>query len=99
MTDWRLPTREELGEVVTLSGGELAKVDDDDRMEKIDRNWKNALYQEAYEAIGFDSNDYWSSTTVVGREYGAWSVDFYVGYDYSYVKSNSYCSLCRDSVA
>ena len=91
--DWRLPTKEELGEVVTLCGGEFTILDDDYE-EKIARNSENVPYQEAYKAIGFYSNYYWSSTALVGNEDYAWVVDFYNGRDYWNRKSNSYYVRC-----
>jgi len=92
--DWRLPTKEELGEVVTLCGGELVTFVANDWKEKEDKNLENVLYQEAYKAIGFDSNAYWSSTTVVGDEYRAWYIYFRNGFDNWGSKSNSYYVRC-----
>ncbi len=69
--DWRLPTIEELGEVVTICGGDL---DDSDR------NEENIQYQEAYKAIGFTFYRYWSSITHDYYTRDAWVVDFESGY-------------------
>jgi len=93
--NWRLPTREELEEVVTLCGGELTTFDDDDWAKKTDRNRENALYQEAYKAEGFRSNNYWSSTTSASYNTSAWVVRFNMGnWVGNYLKSSSSYVRC-----
>ncbi len=69
--DWRLPTIEELGEVVKLCGGEFARRRDNamDNRDKRARNKINAQYQEAYKLKGFASVDYWSSTSAGSPAY------------------------------
>jgi len=92
--DWRLPTREELEEVVTLCGGEFITLDDDWR-ENADKNLKNAPYQEAYKAIGFASNYYWSSSAAsAGSSSFALVVNFYYGIDDYSGKSDSRFVRC-----
>jgi len=63
--DWRLPTHEELAEIVKQCGGEY---------ENSSSNGENELYQTNYKAIGFSAS-YWSST--VGSKYSAKLVSFY----------------------
>jgi len=92
--DWRLPTIEELAEVVELCGGTLTSVEDDDWKSIWDENEDNETYQSNYEARGFASNDYWSSTTVAGFSSYAWNVYFYDGSQYGNYKSDSYYVRC-----
>ncbi len=92
--DWRLPTLKELGEVVTLCGGELTTFGDDDWDKKIGRNRENTLYQEAYKGKGFAYGYYWSSTTHAYNSYTAWYVHFYGGYQASRDKYHSYYVRC-----
>ena len=77
--DWRLPSKEELAEVVTLCGGIAVKVYANDWRDIIDRNRANKDYQANYEAKGFSSSYYWSSTTYAGNTGYAWYVLFYNG--------------------
>jgi len=90
--DWRLPTIEELKEVVTLCGGEFARRDDDDRREKADRNIENALYQEAYKVKGFSSC--WSSTTYANSNNVVWIVSFHYGAQSKYLKDYYFYVRC-----
>jgi len=83
--DWRLPTREEFAEIIKQCGGKYMDVSS---------NKKNKLYQTNYKAIGFYSNNYWSSTTAVGYGYNAWGVYFDYGFGSRYGKSNSYNVRC-----
>ncbi len=91
--DWRLPTIEELGEVVTLCGGEFLR-EDDYSSEKRDRNIENALYQEAYKVKGFASNFYWSSITYKNNKYIVWGANFSRGDTNYSLKSYSYYVRC-----
>jgi len=77
--DWRLPTPEELGEVVELCGGTLITYGDDDWDSITDENRYNETYRANYEARGFASNYYWSSTTNAGNSSYAWGVYFLNG--------------------
>ena len=92
--DWRLPTIEELGAVVTLCGGELVDYSDDDWEDIWDKNRANENYQANYGAKGFASSNYWSSTTYAGFSSYAWSVYFYYGRQRNNDKSTSYYVRC-----
>ena len=91
--DWRLPTIEELGEVVTLCGGEFVR-DDDNAIEKIDRNKENALYQKAYKVKGFAVYDYWSSTTDADNSDYAWIIWFSYGSQNYFNKDTNFRVRC-----
>ncbi len=92
--NWRLPTIEELGEVVTLCGGVFVSPADDNRIEKLDENAVNETYQSNYKAKDFVANHYWSSTTYAGNTSLAWGVHFYNGYQSIGSKSSSYYVRC-----
>ena len=57
-----------------------------------DRSKRNPAIDSTFENVV--SNRYWSSTTVVGSEYCAWSVGLYSGRDYWNNKSYSYYVRC-----
>lgn len=86
--DWRLPTLEELEEVVLSCGGTLSRSSDE--------NWRsitdNDYYQSMYKKIDFTSNYYWSSTDC--NSYSALGIYFYGGYSYCYYKADSYYVRC-----
>lgn len=75
--DWRLPTIEELGDIVTLCGGIFSAYDDENWDEIWEKNSANETYQSNYRAKGFVSYFYWSSTAYAGNSVRAWNV--YVG--------------------
>ena len=81
----RLPTIEELKEVVTDCGG----IVDEWR-----KNLNNSEYQSCHKRKGFLSNFYWSSTTNVSDSSNAWSVGFGNGYDHWYDKTNEHRVRC-----
>ena len=92
--DWRLPTKEELGAVVTLCGGEFAGYVDKDWEYIMGKNKANENYQANYEAKGFASRNYWSSTTYAGNSSNAWLVHFYYGRQNRNDKSRSTSVRC-----
>ncbi len=92
--DWRLPTKEELGAVVTLCGGELVTYVDDNWRDISDKNKANEKYKANYKAQGFASDIYWSSTTYAGNSSNAWYVIFNSGYQGNDGKSNSIYIRC-----
>ena len=60
-----------------------------------DRSKRNPAIDSAFQNVV--SNNYWSSTTVVGLEYNAWNVYFNYGDDFWNRKSNSgYVRCVRD---
>jgi len=82
----RLPTIEELKDVVTGCGG---TIDD------YDNNRANTSYQSCYKAQGFgSSNDYWSATTSASGTSTAWVVLFSNGVDLWNGKSSSSYVRC-----
>ncbi len=99
--DWRLPTVDELAEVVTLCGGVITEYrgDDDDWTKTRDKNRANEVYQANYKTKGFMSYGYWSSATNAGDSGPAFSVNFYDGnQNYYATKSDSnYVRCVRDS--
>jgi hypothetical protein len=76
--DWRLATKEELGDIVTACAVELAVQDEDDWNDIWDKNKKNKAYQACYEKKGFSSGFYWSSSEYA--DYEALYVVFHYGY-------------------
>jgi hypothetical protein len=83
----RLPTLEELKKVVTDCGGEMK----DDNIAEWERNRKNASYHNCYKKRGFNSNNYWSSTSLVDLSDSALIFNFYNGYqDYSHKTGKYY---------
>ncbi len=93
--DWRLPTLEELGEVVALCGGINAEyVLYGDWDEITDKNEANEVYQSSYKEKGFVSYDYWSSTTHAIYIDSAWITHFSNGLQSSYFKPRSNYVRC-----
>ncbi len=92
--DWRLPSIEELGEVVTLCGGILISYDYDNWNKVTRKNIANAFYQANYQVNGFASYNYWSSTTGVGNSLDAWNVEFPIGFQYKDIKFSSHYVRC-----
>ena len=91
--DWRLPTREELREVVTLCGG-VAMNDDEDDLDGT-KNIANEAYQANYQEKGFIPDGYWSSTTTADRSDSAWIVNFeYCIGTNDYIDSATYHVRC-----
>jgi len=66
----RLPTIEELREVVRDCGGII---------DAYSENTNNSSYQSCYKRKGFTSYYYWSSTTSASDSSDAWNVHFYGG--------------------
>ena len=82
--DWRLATKEELGDIVTACDVELAVQDEGDWNAIWDDNQKNKAYQDCYKEKGFESGFYWSSSDYIDNEYEAYYVVLnygYLGYD------------------
>ena len=92
--DWRLPTVDELGDIVILCGGVLVSWDEKGWREKVDKNNDNAQYQASYREKGFLPNFCWTSSTYANRRQFAWVVYFGSGYDSGYYKSNTYHLRC-----
>jgi flagellar biosynthesis GTPase FlhF len=91
-SDWRLPTVDELKEVVRSCGGTPAEYNDKNSSSIIDKNIANSSYRSCYKNKGFEDNClYWSCASVSGRTKYAWIVYFGFGdvgngnkdYDYS----------------
>lgn len=78
--DWRLATKEELGDIVTLCGVALAMQDADDWNGIWDKNKKNKAYQDCYKEKGFESGFYWSSTDYADNVNEAFYLVFHYGY-------------------
>ena len=101
-----LPTKEVLGQVVSDCGGILGNwwikenasleslFDSSGLTEDSAKNIKNSNYQSCYKSKGFNSNDYWSSTTNVTNTNNAWYVSFHYGYQNNYTKDNSSYVRC-----
>ena len=89
----RLPTINELKEVVTDCGGEMK----DDSSAELKRNRNNNQYQKCYKKKGFtNSNDYWSSTTNVNYNNHTWLVSFDYGLqNYSSKANRNYVRCVR----
>lgn len=92
--DWRLASKEELGDIVTVCGAELAVHDEDDWNDIWDINKKNKAYQARYEEKGFASGFYWSSTDYADTTNEALYVVFYYGYQGYDNKAFSYYVRC-----
>ena len=92
--DWRLPTIEELKAVVQECGGINVTWDKDDWAAKRDKNRANESYQVNYEAKGFASSNYWSSTTYAGYSGTAWDVHFGGGNQCYYSETNDFYVRC-----
>ncbi len=92
--DWRLASKEELGDIVTSFGVELAVHDEEDWNAKWDKNMKNKAYQAGYKEKGFESGFYWSSTDYAEKRDEALYVVFYYGYQGHDNKKFSYYVRC-----
>jgi len=90
----QLPSREDLRQVVVDCGGSHTTYGDKDWKSLTDKNKANKSYQSCYEAKGFRSSDYWSSTSIVGYERTAWIVLFYYGSVAGGYKDSSYYVRC-----
>jgi len=66
--DWRLPTKEELGEVIQSCKRDTGVI-----------KCLLKLYVDYFESKGFDSSLYWSSTSISGYTDSAWVVFFHNG--------------------
>ena len=90
--DGRLPTIEELKEVVVNCGGINTK----DAWNSVGhKNMENKAYQSCYKRKGFTrSGGYWSSTAYVLDSSFAWFVLFYYGQDSWNIKSHEYPVQC-----
>jgi len=80
-SDWRLPTVDELKEVVRSCGGTPVNLNDKDHQSIWDKNMANSSYQSCYDAKGFTSGGYWSSSPYVSDTSNAWNVFFLYGDD------------------
>ncbi len=95
-SDWRLPTVDELKEVVRSCGGTSVEYSDEKNYKSItDKNKANSSYQSCCENKGF-KNDYWywSSTSVSGSTDRAWIVTFDDGVVCYYRKDGNYSLRC-----
>jgi len=93
----RLPTIEELKEVVVDCGGINTTSSDKDWKNITDKNIVNKVYQSAYKNKGFSSNGYWSSSTFKGEEDDVWVVIFLHGIVVGSRKDNTtYVRCVRD---
>jgi hypothetical protein len=96
-SDWRLPTVDELKEVVRSCGGTSVEYLDKNFNSIVDKNKANSSYQSCYKNKGFRYDSwYWSSASVSGYTDLAWIVYFYYGYvDYSNKDRYSYLRCVR----
>ena len=87
----RLPTKNELIEVISECGGNTANNDS-----AYTENKEDSKYQSCYKQKGFSvSYGYWSSTTYIGYSGHKWYVSFVDGYQLdSNTKSFSYYVRC-----
>lgn len=92
--DWRLATKEELGDMVTSFGAESALHTEDDWNDKWDTNKANKAYHARYEEKGFTSGFYWSSNDYDQKRDEALYVVFYYGYQGHDNKKFSYYVRC-----
>jgi hypothetical protein len=91
----RLPTIEELKEVVPDCGGTVVISGDKNWNSILYKNLVNKAYQSCYKNKGFSSSYYWSSSTINGDENHAWRVFFYGGYVNGYAtKGHNYYVRC-----
>jgi len=81
----RLPTLNELKSMVIGCGALWGKSN---------KNEANSDYQKCIKESSFSPQFYWSSTTVVGKKYGVWGVDFNDGNGDWFGKSRSYYVRC-----
>ena len=92
--DWRLPTTDELLEVVTRCGGVDTTYGDDYWSEIAGKNRANKIYQANYRTKGFGFIIYWSSDSIYSDTAGL--VDFYNGYQsHLYKHTNLYVRCVR----
>ena len=79
----RLPSLNELIDVIKECGGVVANFDSDGKKvypKKLEKNMENSKYQSCYKENGFlSSGNYWSSSQVVSDAKHAWSVGFLSG--------------------
>jgi len=87
--DWRLPTIDELKEVVRSCGGTPMRYGNKDYSSIWAENRANIPYQNCLEKKGFTNFRYWSSTTNANYREDAWDVYLGSGSVGSYYKNNS----------
>ncbi len=79
----RLPSLNELTDVIKECGGVIANFDSDGKKvypKKLEKNMENSKYKSCYKQNGFSSSGvYWSSSHVVSDAKHAWSVGFMSG--------------------
>lgn len=97
----RLPSIEELREVVDSCGGiNVTKVDEDwdpriqENYTNIDKNYANDDYQSCRKAQGFIFEKYWSSSMQAYSTVNAWVVSFDAGYTLYYGTSYNFYVRC-----
>jgi hypothetical protein len=90
----RLPTKEELGKVVTDCRGTITTYGDKNWDSLTDKNKANKSYQSCYKKRGFNSSNYWSSASSSDNDENAWIVYFYYGNQSLNSKSNSCYVRC-----
>jgi len=98
--DWRLPTIDELGEIIENCGAIKTNRKNKEFYNLIDKNKDNKFYQSCYKERGFSKFFYWSATSNIietNNRRSTWVADFKLGYisNHPFERDSNYVRCVR----
>jgi hypothetical protein len=92
-TDWRVPTKEELGGLISCSNGHVVDGDYPARCSDGDGDFTTPAIDTSLFS-NFSSTWFWTSASYADNSLGAWHVYFFDGNVYGYLKDTSRSVVC-----